>query len=83
MRAALPFFCISQRCPQTASSPAARRLASSRLNCGSKSTALVASATAAAGVIVPSGPAGPVAPSIYAQHRKPRNYADCSYLKDN
>ena len=63
MRAALPFFCISQRCPQTASSPAARRLASSRLNCVSKSTALVASATAAAGVIVPSGPAGPVGPS--------------------
>ena len=31
----------------------------------------------------PVGPVGPVAPSIYAQHRKPRNYADCSYLKDN
>ena len=29
------------------------------------------------------GPVGPVGPSIYAQHRKPRNYADCSHLKDN
>ena len=64
--------CAAPLIAQVERRPAARRFASSALNCSTTSSTLVASATAAAarvslGPVGPEGPVGPVGPLIYAQ----------------